>query len=81
MFNDLQFYWVEFYKELADVLLQFKNNRQELIEKVYQIFERTGMNIPTLERDNQLIDIDPFTFPNCLKFKHQFHLHLTVFRY
>ena len=56
-----QFDWVDFYKEMADKLLQFKENRQELVAKVYEIYDTTGINMPTLEKDNQLIDIDPFT--------------------
>ena len=27
-----QFDWVDFYKELSGILLQYKNNRKELIE-------------------------------------------------
>ena len=57
-----QFDWVDFYKELSGKLLQFKNTRKELIEKVYKIYEITGINLPTLEKDNQIVDIDPFTF-------------------
>lgn len=57
-----QFDWVDFYKELSDILLQYKNNRRELIEKVKKIYEITGINLPTLEKDNQIVDIDPFTF-------------------
>ena len=57
-----QFDWVDFYKELSNKLLQFKKNRTELVEKVYKIYEITGINLPTLERDNQVVDIDPFTF-------------------
>ena len=56
-----QFDWVDFYKGLSGKLLRFKDNRQELIEKVKRIFSNTGINMPTLEKDNQLIDIDPFT--------------------
>lgn len=56
-----QFDWVDFYKELASKLLQYKDDRQELVEKVRQIYENTGINLPTLERDNQIVDIDPFT--------------------
>lgn len=56
-----QFDWVDFYKELASKLLQYKDNRQELVEKVRKIYETTGINLPTLERDNQIVDIDPFT--------------------
>ena len=57
-----QFDWVDFYKELSDKLLQYKKNRTELIEKVRKIYEITGINLPTLEKDNQIVDIDPFTF-------------------
>ena len=53
--------WVEFYKELSGKLLTYKNNRQELVSKVKHIFLDTGINMPTLERGNQLVDIDPFT--------------------
>lgn len=56
-----QFDWVNFYKEFASKLLQYKDNRQELVEKVRKIYETTGLNLPKLERDNQIVDIDPFT--------------------
>lgn len=62
MTTDNQFDWVEFYKELASKLLQYKANRAGLVDKVKQIYETTGINMPTLEKDNQLVDIDPFTF-------------------
>ena len=57
-----QFDWVEFYGELSGKLLAYKSNRQDLIAKVKQIYSSTGINMPTLEKDNQLIDLDPFTF-------------------
>ena len=56
-----QFDWAGFYKELSGKLLTYMGNRQKLIEKVKQIFSKTGINMPTLEKDNQLVDIDPFT--------------------
>ena len=56
-----QFDWVDFYKEFSSKLLQYKNNREELVSKVKKIYEKTGINMPTLERDNQIVDIDPFT--------------------
>lgn len=56
-----QFNWVGFNKELSGKLLTYMGNRQKLIEKVKQIFSKTGINMPTLEKDNQLVDIDPFT--------------------
>lgn len=56
-----QFDWVDFYKEFANTLLQYKNNREILIEKVKKIYDLTDIDIPTLERNKQLVDIDPFT--------------------
>lgn len=61
MNNKNLFAWVEFYKEFALKLLDYKDRRDELIEKVKAIYIRTGMNMPTLEKDNNIIDIDPFT--------------------
>ncbi len=58
---DNQFAWVDFYEEFADNLLAYKNNRGELVEKVKVIYAETGINMPTLERENQLVDMDPFT--------------------
>lgn len=58
---DNQFQWVDFYKEFAGKLLAYKNNRTALVEKVKVIYETTGINMPTLELNNQLEDIDPFT--------------------
>jgi len=53
--------WVDFYKEFAQKLLAYKGNRQELVSKVKKIYESTGINLPTLEKDNKIVDIDPFT--------------------
>lgn len=60
-----QFDWISFYEEFADKLLAYKDNRQELIEKIKQVYEVTGIKLPTIDRDkggnNILVDIDPFT--------------------
>lgn len=56
-----QFDWVAFYKELAKKLRPYKQDRQALIAKVREIYTSTGINLPTLERDNKIVDIDPFT--------------------
>lgn len=56
-----QFKWTEFYSEFATVLLQYKNYRQALIEKIKEIYIRANMKLPTLEKDNNLVDIEPFT--------------------
>lgn len=56
-----QFDWVDFYKEFAYKLLQYKANRKELVEKVKKIYAITGIKLPTLEQGNKIVDIDPFT--------------------
>lgn len=56
-----QFDWVDFYKEFATKLIDYKDKRQELVSKVIDIFDETEIKMPTLEKDNNLIDIDPFT--------------------
>ena len=53
--------WVDFYKEFAKVLLDYKENREILVSKVKDIYQKTGINLPTVEKDNNIIDIDPFT--------------------
>ena len=57
-----QFDWVDYYKELSIKLLQYKNNRKELVNKVKKIYDVTGIRRPLLEKDNIIVDIDPFTF-------------------
>lgn len=58
--------WTDFYMEFADKLLEYKNNRSELIEKIQKVFNNLDMNLPTLENDDEgnvivPFDIDPFT--------------------
>lgn len=56
------FTWIPFYEEFANVLLRYQNNRQELISIIRTIFSKTNtLSLPTLERSNNIIDIDPFT--------------------
>ena len=55
-----KFNWVDFYKEFADKLLAFKNDRTSLVELVKESYVFTGINMPKLE-DGELLDIDPFT--------------------
>lgn len=61
MTNTHQFDWTGFYTELAQRLLPYQTDRDELISKVREIYIRTGINLPTLEQDNNIVDIDPFT--------------------
>ena len=58
---DKQFDWVPIYKEFAEKLLPYRTMRAELIEKVKQIFVVSGVDMPKLEANNEIVDIDPFT--------------------
>ena len=53
--------WRAFYRESARKLLQFRNHRQDLIQIIKDIFQQINLPLPTLEEDNHLTDIDPFT--------------------
>ncbi len=53
--------WTAFYQEFANKLLTFKDNRTYLIEIIKQVYIDTGIKLPTLEKDNNITDIDPFT--------------------
>ncbi|ETA80438.1 ATPase AAA [Youngiibacter fragilis 232.1] len=61
MMNTNQYDWVKFYEAFSHLLLAYKSNRQELIEKVKRMYSDTSISLPTLEKDNQIVDIDPFT--------------------
>lgn len=56
-----QFDWVNFYKAFAIALLNYKDKRSDLIQMMKKIYKEIGIHMPTLERDNQIVDIDPFT--------------------
>lgn len=56
-----QFDWVDFYREFADKLLGYKDDRQRLVAMVKDIYIISDIKIPTLERGNRIVDIDPFT--------------------
>jgi 5-methylcytosine-specific restriction protein B len=53
--------WVDFYREFAEKLLEFEDKREELVIKIQNLFESADMKLPILEKNNQLMDIDPFT--------------------
>ena len=58
--------WTEFYMEFADKLLEYQNDRKELINKIQKVYSNLKMDLPSLEGDNEgnykiPYDIDPFT--------------------
>ena len=57
----MQFDWINFYSEFADKLLEYKDNRQELINKIKRVYAAINIKLPKLESGNEIIDIDPFT--------------------
>ena len=59
--EDSRFLWVEFYMELAGKLLPYKEDHAALVGKIKSVFEKAGINLPKLEKDGKVYDIDPFT--------------------
>ena len=58
--------WINFYMEFADKLLEYKDNQEELISKIVKTYDKIGMEMATLDRDENersIIpnEIDPFT--------------------
>ncbi len=54
--------WIDFYTKFASKLLEYKNNRKELIKKLKNAFMQAKVNLPTIEENgNNITDIDPFT--------------------
>lgn len=57
-----KFVWTKFYSEFADRLLNYKDDRRRLIDKLQNIYKNTGIRFPTLELNRAIPeDIDPFT--------------------
>ncbi len=54
--------WVAFYEQVADALLQYKDNRGELVEKIHSIYKGTALQDEDKEGNKiALEDICPFT--------------------
>jgi DNA polymerase III delta prime subunit len=56
-----RFSWIPFYTEFADKLLQFKDDRKELLDIVYSLDEKYVSYITGKDNDNRISDIDPFS--------------------
>ncbi|MEE1493118.1 MAG: hypothetical protein UGF45_14230 [Massilioclostridium sp.] len=59
--NQDYFTWVPFYSEFAEKLLSFAKDRSSLIEKIKAVYTAINMRLPKLEKDDHIVDIDPFT--------------------
>lgn len=63
---EINFDWMDFYQAFANRLLDFKDNREEIINKFKKIYADIGMSWNCLEKDlnGNFVnpkDIDPFT--------------------
>ncbi|MCQ2515072.1 MAG: EVE domain-containing protein [Ruminococcus sp.] len=58
---NVKFTWIDFYTKFANKLLEYRNMRGRLLEKIQAIFKKAELNFPRLEEDYTVTDIDPFT--------------------
>ena len=56
-----QFKWIDFYTEFATKLMDYKNNRENLIAKIQSVYKNISIKLPKLEKNDIPVDIDPFT--------------------
>jgi 5-methylcytosine-specific restriction protein B len=59
--TDSRYTWVAFYTELADKLIAFKDDRQELIRDLQALYRDIGIKLPKLDSLETPADIDPYT--------------------
>lgn len=53
--------WTNYYSELADKLLSYRNKRAELLSLMESVYKDLDMKYPFAYRGEQLNDVDPFT--------------------
>lgn len=58
---DENYTWIPFYMEFADKLRGYWHKRHELVEMIKSVYTDIHMDLPTLEKDGAVFDIDPFT--------------------
>ena len=56
-----KFAWVDFYMEFADKLLPYAEDRTPLVEMIKAVYQKIHINLPKLENEGKVFDIDPFT--------------------
>ncbi len=74
--------WVALYNKLSHKLLDYKDDRTELVASLKEI-NQSGISVPFLSeklKDNTLKDIDPFTLYLCLC-KHPGSKNIEAFRH
>lgn len=57
----MKYDWTNIYQEFANKLLEYKNNRVELINKLEEIYNELGVKYPLEYRNERLSDVCPFT--------------------
>ena len=53
--------WTVFYEAFATKLLEYKDKRKELVNKLQNVFNKINMPFPKLEEDGIVEEVDPFT--------------------
>lgn len=56
-----RFTWTCFYAELADRLLEYRDDRSKLIRKLGSVYGKIGLKLPKLDSEEIPADIDPYT--------------------
>ena len=59
--NEATFIWNEIYEEFATKLLEYKNDRKNLISKLQNVYEEIDIKLSKMESNGEILDIDPFT--------------------
>ena len=59
--DEATFIWSEIYEEFATKLLEYKNDRKNLISKLQNVYEEIDMKLSKMESNGEILDIDPFT--------------------
>jgi len=55
------FEWTNFYMKFADKLLEYKNDRTNLIKLIDKVFDKSNLKNPFMENGELFDDICPFT--------------------
>lgn len=57
----MKYDWTNIYQEFANKLLEYKNNRRELLNKLEDIFNELDIKYPLEYKNERLSDVCPFT--------------------